>query len=238
MRPLSATAFCFALAAAPLSAQVGHPPDQSPYRDIVRGKSITVMYGEIGGNGGTIGVGPHDGPSYGIRFDIRMGTPIQLGFAVAHAELQRLIVSADDSVHDRVDGPVDQNITMIEAALQFNLTGKKTWHRLAPFLGASLGYVWGSELPPSQPDSSGYKFGSKFYFAPGGGLRTFLGQSLHLRLEARGLVWKLSYPSSYTVEPAAEPSFDPKKPNAVLGFRGTTEWPWSGELRAGLGFNF
>ncbi len=222
----------------PLAAQVGHDPNRSPYRDIVKGKSLTLLYGDVGGDGGKIGVGPHNGQSYGVRFDLRLGTPIQFGLTVAKANLTRLIVSADDSVNNRVDGPVDQNLTMVEAALQLNLTGRKSWHHLAPYLGGSLGYLTGSSLPASQPDSSGYKFGSKFYVAPAVGLRILLGQSLHLRLEARQLFWKLSYPNSYRLEPAAQPSSDPDNPNAVLKAGKLNQWTGGREFRAGLGFSF
>jgi hypothetical protein len=238
MRRISPSILILALAAAPLAAQVGHRPDASPYRDITKGRSITLLYGDVGGDGGKIGIGPHNGRSYGARLDLRVGAPLQIGFTVARAELERLIVSAADSIHDRVDGPVSQNLTMGEVALQLNLTGKKTWHRLAPFLAGTAGYLGGSTLPPSQPDSSGYHFGGKFYFAPAVGLRIFLGNSLHIRLEARQLYWKLVYPSAYNVEPAAEPSADPTKPNSVLKGDKLQEWTGARELRAGLGFNF
>lgn len=227
-----------ALAAVPLAAQVGHRPDDSPYSDITKGRSFTFLYGDVGGDGGKIGVGPHNGRSYGVRFDIRLGAPLQVGFTVARAELERLIVSASDSVNNRVDGPVRQNVTMGEAALQLNLTGKKAWHRLAPFLGGTVGYMGGSTLPASQPDSSTYHFGGKFYFAPAVGLRVFISNTLHLRLEARQLYWKLVYPSSYNVEPAAEPSLDSSKPNSVLKGDKLQEWTGGRELRAGIGFNF
>jgi hypothetical protein len=224
--------------ATPLAAQVGHDPHRSPYRDIIRGKSLTLLYGDVAGDGGKIGVGPHDGQSYGVRLDLRLGTPVQFGVTVAKANLKRLIVSADDSVNKRVDGPVDQSLTMFEAALQLNLTGRKSWHRLAPYLGASLGYQKGSSLPASQPDSSGYKFGSKFYLSPAIGVRIFVSQTLHLRLEARQLYWKLTYPNSYNQEPADEPSTNPDKPNSVLKGAKLDEWTGGRELRAGLGFSF
>jgi hypothetical protein len=40
------------------------------------------------------------------------------------------------------------------------------------------------------------------------------------------------------VEPAAQPSTDPTKPNSVLKGEKLTEWTGGRELRAGLGFNF
>ena len=226
------------LAASPLSAQVGHDPAHSPYHDILHGKSVTVMIGDVGGTGGKVGVGPQNGRSYGLRFDLRLSAPVQFGLSVARAELERFVVSADDSVATRKKGPVDQNLTMIEAGLQLNLTGKKTWHRLAPFLSGTLGWTKGSDLPSSVQDSSGFKFGSRIYLVPAVGVRAFITNSLFLRLEARQLFWKLSYPLSYIQEPAAQPSTDPDHPNAVLPDGKRSQWSGARELRAGLGFAF
>ncbi|HTS88638.1 MAG TPA: hypothetical protein VMG41_09120 [Gemmatimonadales bacterium] len=236
----TATALILALAAAwtPAAAQVGHPPGSSPYRDIVPGMSVTALYGSVGGGGGVIGVGPHHGSSYGVRFDIRAGTPVQFGFALGYADLERLIVSAADSVAKRVSGPVSQNVVMIETAIQLNLTGKKSWNHLAPYLAGSIGVAVGSGLPAGHPDSSGYKFGTKIYLAPTAGVRVMLGNSIQVRLEIRDLLWKLSYPSSYNVEPAAQPSSDPTKPNSVLKGGSLTEWTGNREFRVGLGFGF
>jgi hypothetical protein len=227
------------LSAGPLGAQVGHPPAHSPYRDIAHGRSVTVLLGDFGGDGGTIGVGPHHGTSYGLRFDLRLSAPVQFGFSLARARLERFVVSAADSVATRTKGPVDQNLTMIEAALQLNLTGRKSWHRLAPFLSGSLGFTHGSDLPASAPkDSSGYSFGSRFYLVPAVGVRVMVSNALSLRLEARQVFWKLSYPVSYTQEPAAQPSTDPNKSNAVLPANKRNEWTGGRELRLGLGFAF
>lgn len=224
--------------ATPLAAQVGHQPSSSPYSDLPNGKSVSALYGSVGGDGGIIHVGPHDGPSYGIRFDIRLSTPLQIGVSFSRAALERLVVSADDSVNNRVDGPVDQTLTMFEAGVQLNLTGRKAWHHLAPFLGLSLGYASGSDLPASEPDSSGYEFGGKFYLAPAVGTRLFIGKSLFLRLEARHLFWQLDYPARYVLEPRAEPSTDPDKSNSVLDVGTRDEWTGGREFRVGLGFSF
>lgn len=211
---------------------------RSPYRDIRHGKSITVFYSDLAGDGGKIGVGPHQGPMYGLRADIRLGTPLQFGLTLARSNTERLVVSADDSVANRVDGPVDERLTFIEGAMQLNLTGKKSWHGLAPFLGAGIGLAVASGLPSGVADSSGYDFGTKFYFVPSVGARFFIGQSLSLRVEARQLFWKLKYPLAYTAEPAAEPSSDPDRPNAVLRDGKRDEWSGARELRVGAAFHF
>lgn len=236
-RPLLLAAL-LAATALPLAAQVGHAPTSSPFRDIPKGKSITLTYGDVGGDGGQIRVGPQNGRSYGIRFDLRLGAPLQFGVGVSRAETERFVVSADDSVATRRTGPFDQGITMIEAGMQLNVTGKKTWNRLAPFVGATIGFAIASDLPSSVADSSDYDFGNKFFFAPAIGTRIFLGKSLSLRLEARQLFWRLKYPLSYTAEPDAEPSTDPDNPNAVLPDGKREEWSGAREFRIGAAFHF
>ena len=227
-------ALALATAASPLAAQ----SIRSPYRDIVHGRSLTVFYGDMAGDGGKVGVGPHNGRVYGVRGDIRLGAPLQFGLTLSHAETERLVVSADDSVANRVDGPVAEPITMVEAAMQLNVTGKKSWHGLAPFVGVGVGLAIGGDGPGTAVDSSGYKFGTKFFFSPGLGARFFLGQSFSLRVEARQLFWKLKYPLVYTEEPAAEPSSDPDRPNAVLPDGKRDAWSGARELRVGAAFHF
>ncbi|MEO8636030.1 MAG: hypothetical protein ABI587_12200 [Gemmatimonadales bacterium] len=222
-----------------LAAQVGHDPATSPYRDIPNGKSLTFLIGDVGGDGGKVGVGPHHGRSYGGRLDLRISGPVQFGLGVSQANLERLVVSADDSVAKRTTGPFDQKLTMIEATLQLNITGRKSWHRLAPFVSGTAGWVHGSSLPASAAkDSSGFKFGSKLYFAPTIGLRIIITNNLQLRLDARQLFWKLKYPLSYTQDPIAEPSPNGDLANAVLPDGKREQWSGARELRAGLGFAF
>jgi hypothetical protein len=174
-----------------------------------------------------------------VRFDVRVGAPLQLGLSLARGDVERLVVSAADSVANRVDRPVKQSLTMVEIALQINLTGKKSWNRLAPFIGGSAGLVSGGDLPASVPDSSGYRFGRKIYLAPAAGVRIFFRKSLSVRLEARQLFWKLKYPLAYNLDPAAQPSGDlTNHPNSVLPGNKREEWSGAREFRAGLSYSF
>src|SRR3954464_4973323 len=111
------------------AAQVGHSPQSSPYRDIRKGHTFTAIGGYFGGDGGTVGIGPHDGPLYGARYDIRTGGTLQLGFGVTYGDLQRFIVNPYVPEAERRTGPVKQSVTFAEVALQFNITGGKSWHR-------------------------------------------------------------------------------------------------------------
>src|SRR5690349_24450112 len=75
------------LGAAPLRAQVGHAPANSPYRDIRKGYTFTALYGQFGGSGGQFGIGPHDWPTHVFRYHIRTGSTVQRGLACVHGHL-------------------------------------------------------------------------------------------------------------------------------------------------------
>jgi hypothetical protein len=221
--------------ATPVLAQVGHRPESSPYRDIRKGHTITALFGHFGGNGGKFGIAPHDGPVYGFRYDLRSGSTIQVGLGLARGELQRLIVNPFVELANRVSGPVDQSVTFAELNLQFNLTGGKSWHRLAPFINVGTGVTFPTSTPA---DTSKFEFGKKIYLAPSAGFRVFLTERLHLRGEARAVFWKLKYPSTFTAEPPLEPGNPPDHSNAVITDGNTSEWTASSWLQVGLGYTF
>ena len=221
--------------ATPALAQVGHKPESSPYRDIRKGHTVTALYGHFGGNGGRFGIAPHDRPVYGLHYDLRSGSTIQVGLGVARGKLQRLIVNPFVQLANRVSGPVDQTVTFAELNIQFNLTGGKTWHRLAPFVNVGTGITFPTSTPA---DTSKFEFGKKIYLAPSAGFRVFLTDRLHLRGEARALFWKLKYPSTFTAEPPLEPGNPPDHSNAVITDGNTSEWTSSSWLQVGLGYSF
>jgi hypothetical protein len=209
-----AAAAALAFTAQAAAAQVGHAPGQSPYRDIGKGHAITLMFGHISGDGGVFGVAPHNGNTYGIRYDIRTGTPIQLGIGFARADLERLIFNPSVAPEDRTNVLVKQAVSFAEFNLAFNLTGGKSWHRLAPFVGGTIGLAFPSL---TTEDVSGFDFGHKLYVAPTFGTRIFFTKRLQLRGEARGTFWKVTYPGS---------------------FGHAEEWTTSPWLLLGLGYSF
>jgi hypothetical protein len=234
MRVLRSLAIGVALSAAARSAgaQVGHEPGHSPYHDIHKGHTITATFGHIAGSGGRFGIAPHSGNSYGIRYDIRAGSAVQMGLGFSRATLQRLIVDPFVTLATRTTGPVDQTVSFAEVNILLNLTGGKSWHRLAPFLGGSLGLAFPSGTPA---DTSGFEFGHRFFLAPNIGTRIFITDRLHLRAEARATFWKIKYPASFQQEPTEEPG-TPDKPNAVISDGRVSEWTSTPWLQIGLGF--
>jgi hypothetical protein len=220
--------------ASPATAQVGHAPESSPFRDIRKGHALTVTSGWFGGSGGRFAIAPHGGPTYGLRYDVRAGSTIQFGLGVARGELDRQIVNPFVELVNRTTGPVDQTVTFAELNIQFNVTGGKSWHRIAPFAGSGFGLTFPSG---TAADTSGFELGHKIYLAPFAGFRLFLTEHLHLRAEARGTFWKLKYPTSFEDEPVLEPGTD-ESPNAVISDGRVSEWVASPWLQAGFGYSF
>jgi len=216
------------------AAQVGHPPNRSPYHDISKGHTITPLVAAFGGSGGKFGIAPHDGTVFGLRYEIRNSQAIAMGLQVSRGNLDRLIVDPFVAVANRVSGPVKQTVTFAEVDLQLNLTGGKSWHRLAPFVNAGLGLTFPESTPA---DTSGFELGRRVYLAPGAGFRLFITDRLHLRAEARVAFWKLKYPASFTREPPDDPG-TPEDPHAVITDGNVSEWSTSSWLQAGLGFSF
>jgi hypothetical protein len=222
------------LAGQPLLAQVGHPPGRSPFRDIRKGHTLTAIGAYLGGSGGGFNIGPHKGGVFGGRYDIRTGSTVQIGLGIAHGNVDRFIVDPFVSLANRKTGPVKQSVTFADLTLQFNLTGGKSWRRLAPFIGAGVGLAFAGGTPA---DTSRYEFGRKFYLAPSAGFRFFLSDRLHLRGEARAVFWKLKYPTTFQAEPTEEPG-TPENPNAVIVGDNLSEWVASPWVQVGIGYAF
>ncbi len=226
------------LAALPaaLAAQVtvGHPPERSPYLDVARGHTLTLSGGLMSGGGGEIGVGPADGTVFTLRYDRRLSALVGISGAVGVASLERNIPHPDAAPGEQLTGPVDQTVTLVDAGLHFNVTGDKSWHRLAPFFMLSGGFAFAGQ---PEADTTNYEFGAKFFFQPGIGTRYMLGPRLQLRAEATVVAWELDYPSGFADEPEADPG-TPEDSNALLPSGKLEEWVLVPRLQVGIGYTF
>jgi hypothetical protein len=211
------------------SAQVGYDPAHSPYRTLRYGQFIGVTGGYFNGDGGQIGVAPHQGGTLGLRYDFLGASTISVGLAATYGDLQRFIVDKTKSVETGRTGPFKQGTMFFEGIIQFNLTGGKSWHRIAPYMSAGLGVALAEKMPA---DTSGFTFRTKLALTPGIGARVFLSERLFLRLEARNTFWQVSYPAVYRLAPSAEPG----KPPVITG--SGKEWVPTGWYTVGLAYAF
>src|SRR5581483_5979412 len=154
-----------------LAAQVGHDPAHSPYRDVPRGGATVASFGYLGGSRGDVGVGKADGATAGVRYEAALGRVIGVSFGLAYALTTRFVVDPAKDSLSRKSGPVDDGTILVDAGLQLNLTGQKSWHGLAPYLGGALGMAFSPARVAA--DTSGYTFGTKITLAPDAGLRWY-----------------------------------------------------------------
>lgn len=217
------------LVSSPVTAQVGHDPARSPYRPILLRTSFSAIASYIWGSSGKLGVGPSDGPGAMLRYEMQLTGPTDVFASVGWSNLQRLVATPEAPPEDRITGPVNQGVLFTEAGILILLTGDKTWNRIAPYLGGSLGVAFGEGTPQ---DTSGYSFSTKFVSGPLLGLRIYTGGALSFRVEGRLQFWKLSYPTSYFL---AEEGEDPLLNPLVDS---DSEWTTHPTLLIGLGYAF
>lgn len=223
------------IAPATLLAQVGHDPARSPYHDIRPTTSWELFGGRIGGDGGPIPVGPRDGSYGGIRILLRARSTISLGFSFWGALTERNVLDPDKSPAERQVGTRDAHLLGGELVIQFNPMGGKRWHSISPFVGTGLGLA--RNLSGDADDPGQYEFGSRFYFAPMVGARFFVADKLYLRAEARGYVWKIPYPVSYSLEPSGDPGTR-NDPHALNPLNRSGQLIVTPALSLGIGFSF
>ncbi len=216
-----------------LFAQVGYDPGRSPFRDLPHGGAILLGLGYLGGSRGRVGVGMSDGPAWSLRYERSLGGATAFSFSLTYAQTTRFVVDPTKDSLSRQSGPFDTDVVLSDIGLQLLLTGGKTWHGLAPYLGTSLGLAYGGGSPP---DSSGYDFGSKVTLAPEVGVRWYPARRLSVRAEFRAVYWRLRYPLSYKVPFPVGCTTDCQRVLPLTASQ--TEWtahPW---ISASLGWTF
>lgn len=204
-----------------LSAQVGHDPGHSPYRDIRQGATLRAFGGQFSGTRGRVAVGPSDGPTAGLRLTYGVGGVMGLTAGVAYAQTDAFFFDPNDSV-PAPKGPINSDLILADAGLQASLTGGKTWHGFQPYVGATLGFVFGSAFAS---DTSGYVFGTKFSYGPEAGLRWYPARRFSVEVGWRLVLYRLNYPLSYR----------PKLLPLTAPLTETTRHPWA---TFGVGWTF
>src|SRR5262249_24985189 len=92
-------------------------------------------------------LGPKSAPIFGLRYTLRVSGPLSLRASVGYMPSKREVFFAE-AVNDSTEiRPIDTGrevstgIALIEAGLQFHLTGPRTVHGLAPYVGVNAGYA-------------------------------------------------------------------------------------------------
>jgi hypothetical protein len=181
-----------------LFAQVGHDPAHSPFRDVYRAAGPVFFAGHLSGSRGKAGVGPSNALTFGVRYELPLGRPTLAQVTASYVKGDRFIVdpAADSASPNRRRGPADAGLLLTEMVLQLRLTGGKTWHGFAPYIGTGLGMAFDLRSP-GDTTGSGYRFGTKVTFAATTGVRWYPTRKVSVQLDARAVWWRLRYPASF-----------------------------------------
>jgi hypothetical protein len=210
------------------AAQVGHSPLHSPYHDLRVRHQFTFMGGFLGGGGGSAGVGPRDGPVGGMRYSLSLSAPLEMMIGLYGGQLTRHLVDPTAPVGKRDAGTANQSVFLADVGFSLRITGAKTWHGLAPYVGFSLGVANGSTV---LEDNSGFSFNHPFQFGPHLGVRYYPSNSVSLWVEGWDPMWRLRYPLTFfAATTGSTPVLDPS-------VHGQTQWAHNPTLLVGLGFS-
>ncbi len=181
-----------------LTAQVGHDPEHSPYRDILLHSGPVFFVGHLGADRGTTGAGTSNALTFGARYEIPAGKALHFQFTGAYLHGDRFILDprADSSSPARRTGPFKSDLGMVEVGMQLRLSGNKTWRGLAPYVGTGFGLTFDVNSP-GDTTGSGYHFGSKLTIAFTTGVRWYPARRVMINGEARAQFWRLKYPLSF-----------------------------------------
>lgn len=148
---------------------------------------------------GAVGLGHKSGNGYGGRFGIALSGPFTIDveglyFPSSHAVLDTLVV---DSAYKQI-GTAKSDLLMTTAALRFNLTGGRTWHRVLPFLSFGGGGIFevskDKAAIETAPLNARYNFGTSFAGLIGAGIEVFPTDRLAIRVDGRNMLWKVKTP--------------------------------------------
>jgi hypothetical protein len=174
----------------------------SPFRYVETSHSLGFRAGYLNTSTGDTGVGPQPGAILGPVYTIRFTGPLTgvVGLSVLPTRrtiFERVTIAADSIVLEEI-GEADLLLLLPEAGLRFHLTGPRTWNGLAPYVGASLGFVGNVRSRPALEDeleaAQRVSFGPGFALGLNAGTDWFLTERFSIRAEAVDYLWRVTTP--------------------------------------------
>lgn len=178
-------------------AQVGHLPQNSPYRDLETSQEITFFGGHYRAGKDPIGIAPGDGSMFGLRYLVHVGGPAFLMARWSHVNSDRLTIDPTKVGTARQLGRQNVSVNLYDVDLALNLTGEKSFHHIVPVINIGAGVASCGCTVKNDP----YTFGTPFAFTFGGGLRWVPGGRFQLTADWNDYLYQLKYPTAYYLAP-------------------------------------
>lgn len=183
-----------------LSAQVGHDPAKSPYRDLENRQELTFLGGRFDAALDPARVAPRDAPMIGAHYEFRIGGPAYLTARMVGVLANRTVIDPKLELVNRVQGDKSVPFLLTDVGFALNLTGFKSWHGLIPVIGGGGGVGTGFE----GLDVGGYRFGYPFVLTVRPGIKFATRGKWHARLDATNYFYRVRYPETYFVKTGAD----------------------------------
>jgi hypothetical protein len=189
-----------ALAASAAGGQiVGHPPTNSPFLDLEYAQEFTLIGGQYHAHRDPADVGPQPGALFGVHYEWRASGPLNLVGEITRMASDRNQLDPAKAGPARILPTVNRPLYSASFSLGMNLTGAKSWHHIVPEVTGGLGFV--SDLR-TQPDSGGFKFGTRFALNWGAGVKYVPGGRWQVRADLTNRSYTIAYPETFFVAPA------------------------------------
>lgn len=189
--------------AATADAQVGYPPDGSPYRDKDFNRDWTFFAGQYNGQPDPVGVAPRTGPLAGVRWQMYLTGPLYLAVRAAGAAVERTEIDPTKRLDERIVGTETVPLVLADAALELSVTGHRTWRGFAPLLTGGVGLA--ADLR-GRTDVGSYRFGAPFLMTFGAAMTWSPNDTWGVRVDWSNYIYRIAYPSSYYVKTTEDPA--------------------------------
>jgi hypothetical protein len=220
-------ALALALFATNAGAQVGHLPQNSPYRDFELSQEFTLFGGNYSAGKDALNVAPHGGPMFGFRYEKHLGGPASLVARWSHVNSERFAIDPEKTGAAAQLGKKNVSLNLYDLDLAIDVTGQKTFHHIIPVVNLGVGVA--SCSCTFDPDP--YSFGTPFAFSFGGGLKYAPGGRFQLRADWSDYLYQLKYPAKYYVNTSGTGA--PAPPKQARSF-----WKNNGALTLGASLLF
>ena len=213
--------------ASPLVAQqVGHEPEKSPYRDLEYRQELTPFFGYARARVDPAGVLPQSASIAGLRYELYLAGPVSLTSDLSAMFSDRTVIDPTKPAATRLVGTESAPVYALDLGFALGLTGRKSWHNLAPQVRAGVGVVHSR----AADDTTGLKFGTPFAFSFGAGVKYVTGGRVQLRVDVGDRLFRQKYPDAY-YRTASDNT-------AVLTDASRSYWTSHGLLTVGVSYLF
>jgi hypothetical protein len=189
----------------PATAEAQEETEESintPYRWLERGTRLGLVGGYIFTNRGDPPFGPGSSPFLGARLRARLSSPLSLEIGVGYGNSDEYVIDPRLPGGPAVVDTVGADWLIIQASLQFALTGARSYRRLQPYIVLGGGVLQGLSTgqsdaldSPQQPFL--YEIGTSPMVHLGVGAEYDLSRRLGLAFEVRDNLWRIKTPEGW-----------------------------------------